>query len=209
MNALLATDRKVNINNASSAPGFTLIELLIAALISGVILTLVGIGLINVLRANLSNEAETRQRVQLNRALDFMSDEIRESKEVSRTLPVGWSMPADCVGLFFVQKPLSGVADPQVGYYSCPPQLHEPWKGPKVLYRAVGSSASVTEVYPLVDALSNEPLINCTSSPSPSDLGVKAVITDSKKIELCIKGDQKPSASPTIELKVLTYARGS
>jgi prepilin-type N-terminal cleavage/methylation domain-containing protein len=209
MNAVLALDRKINIGNADSAPGFTLIELLIAALISGVILTLAGIGLINILRANLSNETETRQRIQLNRALEFMSDEIRESKEVSLTLPVGWSMPADCKELFFIQKPISGVADPQVAYYSCAPQPDEPWKGPKVLYRAVGSSASGAKAEPLVDALSNEPLLNCKSSPSPSDLGVKAAITDNKKIELCIKGEQRSSASPTIELRVLTYARGS
>jgi prepilin-type N-terminal cleavage/methylation domain-containing protein len=209
MNALPVIAPKIHINNAGSVTGFTLIELLIAALISGVILTLVGIGLINVLQANLSNESETRQRVQLNRALDFMSDEVRESKQVSLTLPVGWSMPADCQGLFFIQKPTSGVADPQVGYYSCSPPSSEPWQGPKVLYRAVGSSASVTEYFPLVDALSNQPLTNCTSSPSPSDLGVKAVVTDSKKIELCIKGDLRSSASPTLELKVMTYARDS
>jgi prepilin-type N-terminal cleavage/methylation domain-containing protein len=218
MNASPAPDRKIGIANASSAhlsapsslsdAGFTLIELLIASVISGVILILVGIGLINVLRANQSNEVETRQRVQLSRALDFMSDEIRESREVSLTLPVGWSMPG-CEALFFVQKPMSGVADPQVGYYSCPPSVGDLWKGPRVLYRAVTPLPTGNEKHPLVDALSDEPLTNCKSGPSASDLGVKAVITDSKKIELCIKGDQKSSASPTIELKVLTFARGS
>ncbi len=216
-----------------------------------------------------------------------MADEIRESKEVSLTFPADWPIPADCKGLFFVQKPMSGVADPQVAYYSCSPQPDQPWRGPKILYRAVGSGASGAKPEPLVDALSDEPCTSCISSlsdsdlgtkvatpdgssrsdagpeatlttpnnsslsdsedkvtmskhssssdsetvtldhsspsdseakvvetdgSSPSDLGVKAVITDNKKIELFIKGEQgdrKSSASPTMELKILTFARGS
>jgi prepilin-type N-terminal cleavage/methylation domain-containing protein len=202
MNALLKQDRAVD-------RGFTLIELLVAALISGIILTLVGIGLINVLKADQSNEVETRQRLQLNRALEFMSDEIRESKEVSLTPPVGWAM-SGCEALFFIQKPTTGIADPQVAYYSCPPTTDELWKGPRILYRAVASTPTANEKHPLVDALSDQPLIHCTSSSSSLDnLGVKAIITDRKKIELCIKGNQPSSASSTIELKVLTYARGS
>jgi prepilin-type N-terminal cleavage/methylation domain-containing protein len=200
-----------NLISSLDAPafGFTLIELLVAALISGVILTLVGIGLINVLKANQSNEVETRQRLQLNRALEFMSDEIHESKEVSLTPPVGWAM-SGCEALFFIQKPTTGIADPQVAYYSCPPTAGKLWKGPRVLYRAVTSTPTANEKHPLVDALSNQPLTNCTSSSSPlNNLGVKAVITDRKKIELCIKGEQSSSAPSTIELRVLTFARGS
>jgi prepilin-type N-terminal cleavage/methylation domain-containing protein len=196
-------------NSADSTTGFTLIELLVAALISGVILILVGIGLINLLRADQSNEATTRQRIQLNRALDFISDEIRESKEVSLAPPPGWSM-VGCEALFYVQKPMTGVADPQVAYYSCPPPAGELWKGPKVLYRATTALPTGSEKNPLVDALSDQSLANCKSSSSPSDtLGIKAVITDGKKVELCIKGVQNSSASSTIELKVLTFARGS
>lgn len=200
-------DLKSSMNSADSITGFTLIELLVAALISGVILILVGIGLINLLRADQSNEATARQRVQLNRALDFISDEIHESKEVTLTPFSGWSM-AGCDALFFVQKPTTGVADPQVAYYSCPPAVGELWKGPKVLYRATTALPTGNEKHPLVDALSDQPLSNC--GPSPSDtLGIKAVITEGKKVELCIKGVQNSSASSTIELKTLTFARGS
>jgi prepilin-type N-terminal cleavage/methylation domain-containing protein len=202
-------DIKRSINSADSTTGFTLIELLVAALISSVILILVGIGLINLLRADQSNEATTRQRVQLNRALDFIRDEIHESKEVFLASPSGWSM-AGCEALFFIQKPTTGVADPQVAYYSCPPAAGELWKGPKVLYRATTALPMDDEKHPLVDALSDEPLANCKSSSSPSNtLGIKAVITDSKKVELCIKGIQNSSAASTIELKTLTFARGS
>jgi prepilin-type N-terminal cleavage/methylation domain-containing protein len=200
-------DIKSSINSADSTTGFTLIELLVAALISGIILILVGIGLTNLLRVDQSNEATTRQRVQLNRALDFISDEIHESKEVFLAPPSGWSM-AGCDALFFVQKPTTGVADPQVAYYSCPPTTGELWKGPKVLYRATTALPTGNEKHPLVDALSDQPLANC--SPSPSDtLGIKAVITEGKKVELCIKGVQNSFASSTIELKTLTFARGS
>jgi prepilin-type N-terminal cleavage/methylation domain-containing protein len=202
-------DIQKSINRDNLTTGFTLIELLTATLISGIILILAGIGLIHLLRVDQSNEATTRQRVQLNRALDFISDEIHESKEVLLAPPSGWSMTG-CDALFFVQKPTTGVADPQVAYYSCPPAAGELWKGPKVLYRATTALPTGNEKHPLVDALSDQPLANCKSSLSPSDtLGIRAAITDGKKVELCIKGAQNSSASSTIELKTLTFARGS
>lgn len=190
-----------------SAKGFTLIELLVTILASIIILLLAGNGLIAVIRINQINEAETRQQAQLNRALDFMADEVREARAITVGPPAGWTSPGGCDGIFSLVKP--NPAEPNVAYYVCSPPGGTLWQGSKVLYRATTSPTTLASAEPLIDALSTQPMTNCTGSPSPNNLGIKAV-PDGKKIEICLKGVQSSlSQSPTLELKIVAFARGS
>jgi type II secretory pathway pseudopilin PulG len=63
--------------------GFTLIELLIAASLTLVALTIAGGSLVWVTNGNKVAKSETERRVEFNRALDFMADEIRQAKPIA------------------------------------------------------------------------------------------------------------------------------
>jgi prepilin-type N-terminal cleavage/methylation domain-containing protein len=81
-------------NNRS---GFTLIELLIAIALTTIIVLGIGIGLVNILQANERTEAETASRNNLNRALDFISDDIRTAINASSSAPT-WAWPNSSLG---------------------------------------------------------------------------------------------------------------
>lgn len=65
--------------------GFTLVELLVAVAITGIVATGVGFGLVSILQANRKAEAQTTMRMDLNRSLDFIADEIRSARRVNTT----------------------------------------------------------------------------------------------------------------------------
>lgn len=116
--------------------GFTLIELLIAMALSSIVLTLAEVGLVNITKANVKAEDETSRRVELNRALDFMADEVRMSQ--SLTLDASSVTFTTAPGANNVQKILAlqvpGVSNPIVYYIASPPS-NSVWSGPKVIYR--------------------------------------------------------------------------
>lgn len=71
-------------NNSS---GFTLVELLVAIVITGFVITIAGSGLVSILQAAQRADARTDMRTDLNRALDFIGDDIRAANFVSNTSP--------------------------------------------------------------------------------------------------------------------------
>jgi prepilin-type N-terminal cleavage/methylation domain-containing protein len=71
--------------------GFTLIELLIAASLSVVLMLIATYGLSIIVQANQKGEAKSLSRNNLNRAIEFISDEIKTAKKVSSTATWGWT----------------------------------------------------------------------------------------------------------------------
>lgn len=65
--------------------GFTLIELLVAMLITSIVVTLTGSGLVLIMQKNNAEEAENISQTNINRALDFISDEVRMANSASDT----------------------------------------------------------------------------------------------------------------------------
>jgi prepilin-type N-terminal cleavage/methylation domain-containing protein len=65
--------------------GFTLIELIVATVITTVVILIVGAGFISVLNSSKMAEARTARRIELNRAFDFISNEIRQAQSINRT----------------------------------------------------------------------------------------------------------------------------
>lgn len=77
----------------NSSAGFTLIELLVAMSIVSVVLTIAGYGLVAIMTKNQTADTETTNRVNINRALDFISDEVKMANSAidsSGTAPT-WS----------------------------------------------------------------------------------------------------------------------
>ncbi len=65
-----------------NSAGFTLVELLVAASITTIVVAAAGFGLVTIAKANQKGRTETERRVTLNRAQDFISDEVRTAIEV-------------------------------------------------------------------------------------------------------------------------------
>ncbi|PZD71906.1 hypothetical protein C1752_04321 [Acaryochloris thomasi RCC1774] len=69
----------------SEQQGFTLIELLVASAITTIVLTVVFIGVLTAINGNRLAEARTRRRIDLSRAFDFISNEIRMANRINQT----------------------------------------------------------------------------------------------------------------------------
>lgn len=67
----------------SSAAGFTLVELTLAISISTIVIAVAGWGLVTIMRANAKAENETQRRIELNRAINYIVEDIRMSQSIS------------------------------------------------------------------------------------------------------------------------------
>jgi prepilin-type N-terminal cleavage/methylation domain-containing protein len=124
--------------------GFTLIELLIALAITGIVIGLTGSGLYALMNANQRSQIETMDRLELEQALAFITDEIKMSQQVVTNIPSRLSAiigfrPAS--GSSHIQPilvlnpaPNSGLINPIVYYLADPPNSSV-WLGPRVIYR--------------------------------------------------------------------------
>ena len=124
--------------------GFTLVELLVALVITGIVISLTGSGLYALMTANHRSQIETADRLELERSLAFMTDEIKMSQQVMTIIP---SIPTTIAGFSSASgssyiKPIlvlipalnSGLKDPIVYYLADPPNSSV-WLGPRVIYR--------------------------------------------------------------------------
>lgn len=123
----------------STANGFTLTELLVGIALSGITLTLAGVGIISIMQAQQKSAVEVSQRLNLNRALDFMADELRMAKSVSAA-----ANPTVSCGTATGVLNLTLPDNSQVVYYiqnfgSCP---RNPWSGPAAIYRKKGTETA-------------------------------------------------------------------
>ena len=166
------------------AGGFTLTELLLAMVMTSMIVTLAGGGLFAIMRANNKAEDETLRRIELNRAIDFISDEVRMSKSINLNansgLPANFSPASGASSpkpVLVLNLPAStGVTTPII-YYVASPTNSSPWSGPKAVYRwgpplLINGQYSTTppqnEV--LIDFIADStPTPNCPSPYTPTN----------------------------------------
>ncbi len=124
--------------------GFMLIELLLALAITGIVISLSGSGLYALMNANQRSQNDTNERLELERAVAFMTDEIKMSQQIMTSIPIepkGKNILKSASGSSSVQvvlmlKPAanSGLIDPIIYYLANPPNASV-WLGPRVIYR--------------------------------------------------------------------------
>lgn len=121
--------------------GFTLIELLLALAITGIVISLAGGGLHALMSANQRSQNETTDRLELERAVAFMTDEIKMSQQIMTSIPVlirEFKPASDSSKIepILVLKPASNsrLKDPII-YYLADPSNTSVWLGPRVIYR--------------------------------------------------------------------------
>ena len=103
-------------NSQSLSPGFTLIELLVAMSLTGIVTTISGFGLVAIMTSNSKADTRIQRRAELNRAIDFIADEVRMASIVSDTTPEptwgsGWTLTGSSPSpQLYMQIPLKVVS---------------------------------------------------------------------------------------------------
>lgn len=160
--------------NQKHSDGFTLVELMVAMLITSLVISATGFGLVTITNRDKREKAETQRRVELNRALDFIADEVRQAKPIAKDASADLSTVASNFSssgktpVLTLQIP--GVSQRVIYYLG---SSSSPWLGPNVIYRwgpnfnADGTYSNPTTpanwtYQPLVDLIVN-------STPNPNN----------------------------------------
>jgi prepilin-type N-terminal cleavage/methylation domain-containing protein len=200
--------------------GFTLVELLVALVITGIVISMTGSGLYTLMRANQRAQIETTDRLELEQASAFMTDEIKMSKQVLTILPVvsGAIHFQPAAGSSRVKPILilspsanSGLTHPIVYYIADPPNSSV-WLGPRVIYRwgptllqngnySDGNNHDLTTLPPnspvdyynevLIDRISDLPAATANIACEPSYSNAMPIVTDRLGFYACIATDNK------------------
>ncbi|GBF79358.1 PilW family protein [Aphanothece sacrum] len=119
-----------------SNSGFGLAELLIAASLTSVVVSAAGFGLVNILAANNKASAKATIQYNSNRALEFMSDEVKPGIKVESDAVAAlaeapdFTLPNGAKPILVIQ--LANVPQ-RIIYYTKP--ATNPWIGPTVIER--------------------------------------------------------------------------
>lgn len=217
--------------NYQSFGGFTLIELLVAMAITSMVVSITGFGLVTIMKRNSKEESETARRVELNRALDFIADDIRMANKVeaASSYTIDPVSPALCA----VPKPVLHLTIPDsptnnhvVYYFNDINSCTSTWLKPALIKRVQnvtttpipGSNGSE-----LVDAITNVDITpSCptdlsTVSPTPVSGKVKGFYactnsSNPRVVELHLIGkltDAYGNSTGTYEVKTRVFARSS
>lgn len=122
-------------NSFSSSAGFTLIELLVAASITSIVVSVAGSGVVAMLQSSNKAQSENLRRVELNRALDFINEEVRMAKSIATDASANLTTVAPnfkSSGTPILTLQIPGVSQRVIYYLK---DASSPWVGPKVIYR--------------------------------------------------------------------------
>jgi prepilin-type N-terminal cleavage/methylation domain-containing protein len=103
-----------------NAAGFSLVEVLVSIVITGILSVLVSYSLNFMLSSNQKLAKEENRRVELNRALEMINNDVRMSQKVSKTLPTGMTNPlgSDDTLVLYLEVPKTTSTDTdKVMYY--------------------------------------------------------------------------------------------
>lgn len=121
--------------------GFTITEVLLAGLMMLIAVLVSGNGVINLLRSNYRANANSEIQNNLNRTLEFVSDEVRRARIIagsenqikSKNVPTG-ARPVLAFQIPDPNNPGQALPD-QIVYYTQIPRTDDSLTGPRVLWR--------------------------------------------------------------------------
>lgn len=157
--------------------GFTLIELMMASMLTLVVVGVAGYGTVVMLRENTATGAASDTQYNLNRAADFIIEEIKMANSVVTTAPS--PLPSGCT-TFVLGLNMAGLTNPTSGqtnsilYCLATTTASDVWLGKNLISRygpalnADGSYGTGTwTLSPLVDLIAETPQSStCPTTPS-------------------------------------------
>ncbi|MEI6442434.1 MAG: hypothetical protein WCO29_04740 [Nostocales cyanobacterium ELA583] len=225
---------KIRQSSLNGNEGFTLLELIVAASITLAVLTIAGIGIVALLKQNKTAISESDRRANLNRALDFISNEVRMAKSINTTnnsavdttnglaagdnitLPSGFNIAASTYGLTLTfpdnTKSVYFVA-PSDKQSTCN-KTSSLWQCPFALFRANGSYSSGSTIPTddpkmVVDGLkAPSTLPSCSNSNrSVGTTGFYGCITKNSQVILSSYGKLTETDSTTLAVSSTAVTR--
>ena len=132
----------INLKHSDSTQGFTLIELLVSISITGIVIAMTGTGLFAIMNANQRSQVETSERLELEQAMAFITDEVKMSQKIDvnpQSIKIHNFDPAfdsEKYKPILVLTPVdnSKLPNPIVYYIAIPP-TQSVWEGKRVIYR--------------------------------------------------------------------------
>jgi prepilin-type N-terminal cleavage/methylation domain-containing protein len=222
--------------NKKSSGGFTLLELVVAAAISSIVLIIGGGALAYINQNNKVAKSETDRRAELNRALDFIADEIRQAQPTSSTTAIATNASTNLSTAApnftstgktpVLRLQIPGASQPVIYYVAAKP-TGSAWFGPNIVYRwgpTMNSSGAYTNLTSpaswqdkaLVDSIvSTSATVSCpsgwTANPASGATGFYACIDSTGKIaSLNLRGTQTDAYSSSLtpyEVSSKAFAR--
>ncbi|URR34713.1 prepilin-type N-terminal cleavage/methylation domain-containing protein [Thermosynechococcus sp. HN-54] len=184
----------------SSDRGFTLTELLVAAAVGSIVVAMSGWAMVAILQNNRRVEEQAMTRMNLSRALDFISDDIRSAIRISTTAPSDWTIPSGGYQLvMFIEKPADNLEEQdngtlasttRVAYYTRPKTSGVVWRGPMILYRQkIGDSTPNA----LIDGIASTSPTCTNNLAGAADSGTnkggfRVFVQHNRNVKLCIAG---------------------
>lgn len=183
------------VSDVDTNKGFTLVEVLMAAAIMSIVVTLAGTAFVGLLQQNQKAKAESDRRTNLNRALDYIANDIRMANKIEST--TGLTLPSGATGVLKLTIP-NPVATPYHVIYYISNSLTG-WESPRSIMRFQANNTTTTTVPDptpnnlLVDGIETQSF-SCpsgTKSPSTGNHGFYACISGTKTAELYLYGKIK------------------
>ena len=215
----------LTIDRHKSTAGFTLIELIVAMLVTTIFMGLSGYALFAMTSKNRAAEGETKHRIQLNRALEYISEDVRMATRIdpASSYTINSVSPTCAVATPIISLTIpTGATTKTVVYYlndlSGCASNQSVWLQPGVLKRVdLGNSTSTTIAdasgQELVDAISNIAAPACaagTIAPATNAKGFYACLdnpTSARKVELHFRAKLNAESSATYQVSSQAFAR--
>lgn len=185
-----------------SIQGLTLTEVLIGVVTAGIVVGGAGYGLAAITAANRTEDARVERRMEMSRALEFISDEIKSARGIARdpadvlgSQASNLSLPSGAQALLVIS---TSRASQSIVYYLAAPPANSVWQGPQVLYRwgpdfdATGNYSNANTpagwtARPLLDLIANTP--TAAACRSDDQTQVPSNSADRRGFFVCIDTD--------------------
>lgn len=189
------------VSDVDTNKGFTLIEVLMAAAIMSIVVSLAGTAFVGLLQQNQKAKAESDRRTNLNRALDYIANDIRMARTIEST--AGLTLPSGATGVLRLTIPNQdpAVSTPYNVIYYISNSLTG-WESPRSIMRFQSSNNTTTTVPDptannlLVDGIEAPSSFSCPSGTQSGGSGFYACISSTapsanKSAELFLYGKIK------------------
>ncbi len=165
-------------HNSLKHRGFTLVEILLAIAMSSIVVSAAGYAIVFVSKKNQISELQSVRRIELNRALDFIADDVREATEVQGTTEDGTVVKdKDEIPRATYLKVIKSTET--VFYYYDEVASENVWAGPGVIRRWVGEN-------PPANPKAGEVLVDGIAGDTSSLEGVGCNLTNEEGTDIPI-----------------------
>jgi prepilin-type N-terminal cleavage/methylation domain-containing protein len=188
----MKSNRIIKGRGTKATAGLTLVELLIAIALSSVVVSAAGFGLVTMMESNKDLETKTVRRIELNRAIEYISEDIRMANRIE-AIPVGSTLPSGATGIFMLtlpdDNPDDTVLTPTNIVYFIKASTTT-WLPPYTIYRAKNDYSGGVSIVDLTATGVSE-LVDAIAAPTASPTCSSGTLAGANGFYACIGSDNR------------------